>query len=85
MAGDILNEKMSLKQLSQVDISGKIISDRQNIYQSKRAASSFLVIPPQFVLTIPYRWAYGFTSMNSASEKHYIYLFIFHLFLLVGG
>ena len=53
MAGDILNDRMSLKQLSQVDIWGKkIISDRQNIYQSKRAASSFLVIPPQFVLTV---------------------------------
>ena len=50
MAGDILNDRMSLEQLSQVDIWGKkIISDRQNIYQNKRAASFFLVIVWYFI------------------------------------
>lgn len=50
MAGDILNDRMSLEQLSQLDIWGKkIISDRQNIYQNKRAASSFLVIVSYFI------------------------------------
>ena len=50
MAGDILNDRMSLEQLSQVDIWGKkIISDRQNIYQNKRVASFFLVIVSYFI------------------------------------
>lgn len=42
MARDILTDRMSFEQVSQVDIWGrKIISGRKNIYQNKRAALFF--------------------------------------------